>query len=368
MNDKRLLILNMLDEGKISSQEALELLEAIKDEKDLNNDKKQDSYQKDTSDNNAEDAEGNNDSFVKKSAQAVGSILGKLNVFMDNFQDKLSEEFENVEENFTEKSDDQSPIINESYTINEIIDSKKDFVINNPYGPINLYGHDEDNILINIDLAYKKSYENKVNNFYKYEISDEVFKLIFKNNISSDRENFKIDLDIRMPKDMINSLFTKSLNDDIKIHNIKVSELEVENVNSTVDLYNISANRINLKLLNSVYRQNNISANDLSIKALNSELKIEELKTVNAKLTNPNGSTSINSIELPCKNLSLSGFNSLVNIKNLEEDRPILFNNKSINSNERINPNLNIIKDFNIDNKDILTLNINTINGKIVIC
>lgn len=368
MNDKRLLILNMLDEGKISSQEALELLEAIKDDKDLDNAKKQDSHQEDPVENDAKETEDTSNSFVKKSAQAVGNILGKLNVFMDNFQDKLAEEFENVEENFIEESDDESPILNESYTIDEIIDNKKDFVINNPYGPINLYGHDEDNILINIDLAYKKSYENKVKDFYSYKNTNNSFDLSFKNNISSNHKNFKINLDIRIPKNLINSLFVKSLNDDIKIHNINSNELEVENINALIDISNISSHKIDIKLLNGSYRQSKTATNDLAIKALNANLELDELKSVNTKITNPNGSVDISSINSMTKTLSISGFNSMVKISNMDQSRPIIFENKSINSHSKIGPNLNIIKNFDRDNSDILILNIKANNGKIVIC
>lgn len=367
MNDKRLLILNMLDEGKISSQEALELLEAIKDDKDLDNDRKQDSYKEDTTEKNTKEAEDTSNSFVKKSAQAVGSILGKLNVFMDNVQDKLAEEFENIEENFIEESDDESPIINEAYTIDEIIDSKKDFVINNPYGPINLYGHDKDNILINIDIAYKKSYEDKVKDFYSYKNANNIFDLSFKNNISYNRKNFEVDLDIRIPKSLINSLFVKSLNDDIKIYNINSNELEVENINAPIDINNISSHKIDIKLLNGSYRQSKTATNDLTIKALNANLEFDELKSVNAKITNPNGSIDISSINSITKTLSLSGFNSMVKISNIGQSRPIIFENKSIKSHNKIGPNLNIIKNFDADNSDILILNIKANNGKIVI-
>ncbi len=328
MKEERMMILSMLEQGKITSEDAIKLLEALEESESLNldetiEDKKDKIIDMDKTKEKAEEFE--------KVLREQGKKVESFGVDLGN---KLSGIFRGVKEkgnpvNFLGGYETINTTVEKNISHLEcpIIDFKS---VN---GGITLKSWDKDQVFIKITCQYKNGLLSKDDSFYDF--YEEGNRLVF---IPEFNTNIMISLNVYLPDKLYDEIYLNTSNGKIEVDKFKTNNLQCHTTNASISANNIVAQEIRLRTKNGKINLNNISSPLIEAISTNSNIILEDIDSEDLKVSTVNGrimfsgilsnnvcgNTSNGSIEvrnISGKEITLTTSNGKILLKEINPDK-----------------------------------------------
>lgn len=316
-NEEKMMILKMLEEGKISSDDAIKLLDAIESKgtnistrrhiidvskeklsqinfnDEVNNLKNKLSYWKNEFKNSAkEKIEFDNDSE-------------KFDKTIEEFSHKIEKLGKNVKESSLDIADKISDFVGsfiESRNFeffSNVKAKEKIFIFDNVTeetnlnveainGHILLQKHSDNNILIK---TWIKSPYVEHNDAIKYDKSPNSVDLTVKKGF-----NVSVSHEIFLPDILINSIKLNTINGRISLLDISSKTILAFSKNAVIDLIGVKSEKIKLSTRNARIQMSYVFSNILDLETLNGSINIHHSKSQNMNLTSTNGRLVIDNV------------------------------------------------------------------------
>lgn len=337
-----MMILSMLEEGKITSEEAIKLLEAL---------------------------EGVEDNFLFDTTVTEEEYVSKK----DNIKESIKREIKENTKIHAKKTESFGPNLGSliSNIVNNIVDKSTSFSFNGLYetlntkiekdisniknpiidleainGSINARSWDEDKISMDITIKYRGKELTKVEDFYNFYEEGNIFKFVpaYKNNLM-------ISLVVNLPNKYYEEIILKTSNGKVKINGFKLDNLMIKTSNGSISAENISSNKIHLSTSNGKILLNDISAPIINGTTSNGSITAKDVNSINLSISTING--KINFTDIESDNITGKTSNSSIELRGGKGKRIVLkTSNGSIVCNE-------------INEEEISELNLSTSNSSI---
>lgn len=282
MNEEKKMILNMLQEGKISVEEAENLLNAIDGKS------KGDSILND---------------FTNKITGSVEKALSKAANLVNNID------------------------------FDDLIDNSKKFVANFSlsYENEQVFEDEIDSIKVDIpnaDVKIEKSQDNKVkveekiyiknkfasSDFLDYKLEDKNLNIGLK-NIDNSKEDFRVKLFIKLPRNSYENVEVNTVNGYFMLKNVDFNDINIKTVNGETIVENTTSN-IKTESVNGGLVAKNINGN-VDFKAINGSLKLFSVVGGYLKGECTNGRLKLDSINLD--QVEFKSQNGSIDIENIKD-------------------------------------------------
>ncbi|NLK21302.1 MAG: DUF4097 family beta strand repeat protein [Epulopiscium sp.] len=225
MNEEKMTILKMLEQGKITAAEASELLNALKNK----DDKKQET----------KTPTANNQWENSKSSDSFSRDLGKkIEVLSKDLEPKLQKITQTLIDKTNYIADKISKSFSDSYggekekTLELYVGNKKNAQLkfNGKNGVVYIKGYNGDKITAKVKYITK----NEGNNIELLELGD-TFYLNYNEAYFS-----KVSIEAYVPEELFKNLYVNSVNGNICIDGFKAEEIHLETTNGKITLGNIT--------------------------------------------------------------------------------------------------------------------------------
>ena len=304
MKEERMMILSMLEEGKITSEDAIKLLEALEESK---------IYEKEEDKGKLVDMDKTKEKMKEfenvikeqgKKVEEIGTDLGnKLSNLFSNVKEvnpKVLLSGEELTETTLEK--------NISHIENPIIDFKS---IN---GNISIENWKERYVSIKLSCQYKKDCLDKEEQFYDF--YEEGNRLIFLPKISN---NIKLNLKVYLPDKFYDEIHLSTSNGKIQAKDCNANKLQCNTKNASINIENIKSQEMLLKSTNGRIFLENINSKNIALSTTNGRILLDHIITDNISATTTNG--SIRGENIDGKNINLTTSNGKITFKNIVSDK-----------------------------------------------
>ena len=256
MTEEKQLILNMLKDGKITVEQASDLLEAIGDKK------------KSDTENLAGKISSTVDNIIKKATETISGIdFDAIDITNYNLKGEI-----NSHKDF--KVDDQIDYINVDIVNGDIIIEKST----------------DPGILISADVYSKKP---NLTDYIDVKIVDN--KLNISNNRDYNGVSASLSLKISLDKDLYESLNIENVNGKIEVADTDFSTINIDTVNAKINLFNIKA-AIDIDNVNGKIDIKNIDGK-LAIDNVNGSVYLADLKGELAEIDTVNGNVRVDGLK-----------------------------------------------------------------------
>lgn len=341
MRDEKMMILSMLEEGKITSEEAVKLLEALEESENFIE------YEY------IEDVE---EKFIdldktKEKVAELEKLFKEKGEKVESFGVDLGNKLSNMLNNLVSKGSSISflgdyKVINTevekdiSHLINPIIQLKS---IN---GGITVKNWEKDKLLIKVNYHYKNKNTVKDDKFYK--LYEEDNKLIFEPIYTS---NVMIKLDVYLPNRYYEKMDLKTTNGKIQIDDFNLGILSCKTSNASISLKDMVGKDMDLSTKNGRITLKDISSPMIKATTTNSNIIMENIDSNSLMAITKNGKIAFS--DILADNITGNTSNGSIEI-NYIDSKVVELNT----SNGKI-----ICKDLN--NKKIRELKLSTSNSTI---
>lgn len=326
MTEEKKLILKMLKEGKINEDEALKLLEAIKDSKF-------ESTSKDTSRLNfdTKDFEKKIEKFAQNMASGVESIVQKASEKIRNIQLDYDFDMSYGGDSIISFSNMKSKL-NKEYSIEVEEEKPLSLDINNFNGHTKLKPWDKNEILIKAEINYNDRYVDEDYEFVKYYFDNNLL-YIKADSREVKKEAFSVNMDIFVPSRKYESFNLSSVNGRIELEELNIDELTSRTVNGGFGLRNIESSYLQAKTVNGGIELDKVKSKDSELESVNGRIEIMDVEGDNLEAQTVNAKISLK--EINYKNIELKTVNAKIS---LEGD----FNQSSFIKIKTVNGTVNI--------------------------
>ncbi len=274
-----MMILSMLEEGKITSEEAIRLLEAIEETETSIGEEEFKEKDKTVDMEKAKVKMKEFEKVIKEQGKKVGNLGADLGNKISGF--------------FNEMMDGNSPKIllggyesmntslekNISHIESPIIDFKS---VN---GNISVENWEKDHMLIKINCQYKNGLLDERDTFYDF--YEEGNRLVFLPEISS---NIMINLNVYLPDKSYDKILLNTTNGKIQISNFNMNKLQCNTTNASISAKDIVAQDILIGTKNGRIDVEDINSNDLTLSTVNGRVLLSNVITDDVSATTSNGS------------------------------------------------------------------------------
>ena len=250
MNDERLMILKILEEGKISSKEAIDLIDALEDGK---NKSKTDPNININSKKITETLESFGNTFT---SAMLNIVDGVKNIDLSNF---ISQNYETDTRNLTEDiSQIENPILDISST----------------NGYVSIDTVEGSNLMAKLEFQYNPEKVANVDTLYNFEIEDNIIKL----NPNPDYKSpLRINMNILLPRKQYESLKIKTQNSYISLKKkIDAEGVKLLTQNGKIDLEDVISKEITVNSSNGAISAERIGSSKLDIITTNGKVKVND--------------------------------------------------------------------------------------------
>lgn len=280
MKEERMMILSMLKEGKINSEEAVKLLEALGDTEDK-------TFEKDkfVDMDKTKEKIGEFGETVKEQGKKVGDIGVDLgNKIAKAFTDMKGDiNFDGFLGNT--KTINAKAVKNISHIENPVIDLKS---IN---GNIIVENWDEEDILIEISCKYKDDLLSSGEEFYEFYETEN--KIVFLPKFES---KIMMNLKVYLPDRPYEEICLNSSNGELKIDDFNVDNLILNTTNAAIIVKDILSQEININTKNGKILLDDISSPIIKANTSNAGIIIDDIKTETFHINTKNARISISDI------------------------------------------------------------------------
>lgn len=298
-SEEKILILTMLEEGKISSDEAAKLLEAI-DEHDGSSKKKESSGKHHRSGNNFEN-------LGDELGDKISEFADKMGELGENIASKIEEKVRNVEHKKNSNNSQKGSLLdrilssidfpgftNDFYTTKE----NYDIDVENPSnyylhveginGKIQIDTHPGNNILIEALVKTRDELDQKAIN-----VEADGSRLIVKPAIF---HNVSISYIILIPNKTFKEVFAKTSNSKIVVNGVQFEIAELFTSNSKIEVIDSNIKNLEAKTSNSKISLCNSHFESLSAKTSNSKIEYVKSYGKDISLITSNSTIEVNNI------------------------------------------------------------------------
>ena len=270
MNEEKKMILDMLKEGKITVEQASDLLEAVGKDKSKNNE----------------------ESFVDKLSTSFEKIMKKTSETISNFDfdiDLDSVNIPNIYHINSQKTENQTKIDDDVNAIE--ID-----LIN---GSLDIERAQENHIMVD-EKVYFKNKEDQVNDYLNIEVVED--KLIVSVNENYKSLDASANVKLYLGKNIYDSLDINIVNGQVELCDVDFKENNIESTNARFTIIN-SAGNIDLKNTNGKIEIRNTNGN-LEVSNVNGSVYLSNISGENANVDLVNGSIRIDGLNMEKVDLS----------------------------------------------------------------
>ncbi len=281
-----MMILSMLEEGKITSEDAIKLLEALEDAESL------------TSDETTEDKKEKiiDMDKTKEKVEGLEKILKEQGKKVENFSVDLGNKISGMFREMKEKGSHGSFLVGYE-TINTSVEKNISHLecpiidFKSVNGGISLQNWDKDHVFIKIDCKYKNGLLDNIDDFY--DLYEEGNRLVF---IPKFNNNIIIGLNVYLPNKSYDEIHLNTSNGNIEIDEFKVNKLQCNTSNGSVSVKDISAEEVILGTKNGRINLSSISAPLIEAISTNSRIILEDIDSDNLKVLTHNGRIILSNI------------------------------------------------------------------------
>ena len=264
MNEEKKMILDMLKEGKITVEQASDLLEAVGKDK----------------------AKNNEESFIDKLSTSFEKVMKKTSETISNFDFDLDLDSVNIPNIYhinSQKSENQTKIDDE---INEIeID-----LIN---GSLDIERAQENHIMVEEKVFFKNK-EDQKNDYLNIAVVED--KLIINVNENYRSLDASANVKLYLGKNIYDKLDANIINGQVEICDVDFKENNIESTNARFTLINTAGN-IDLKNTNGKIEIRNTNG-DLEVSNVNGSVYLTNVSGENANVEVVNGSIRIDGLNM----------------------------------------------------------------------
>lgn len=301
MSEEKKIILRMLREGKITEDEALTLLDSIKDTK-----KKAD-YSK--------FGEFDASQWMDKIAQAATKIGKETKEYISNF------DFEDISIKFKSNLD-QKARAERVITENIIGEEKPKLEVINRNGKITIYSWDNEEVEARADVKYDDRFVSQNYGFVKIDRDGDKVTVRPDYDKTSAR-HFTMNLTVAVPKKLFEEIKLESTNSGIEIKGIQTENLKVNSTNGTIILEETQAEIADVSSTNAQISVKEISGNELQINTTNGRIIIGDINTEDLDINTTNGTIVVSEIGERVKNIDTSTNNGNITISIKDVFKPV---------------------------------------------
>lgn len=344
MKEERLLILSMLEEGKITVEEATQLLEALEEKGESN-------YSSSSKSKDKEQRDDKNKKFTHMTFEEIGLDIGNA---ISNMIDSLKD----IGGSFGFNINSETVTLDFEEDLSAIENPILDLKAVNGY--INLNTWQKDHFSIKLTAQYKNGLINEHTEFYKFYTEGD--RLVFAPTLSKD---ISIKLDVFIPNKKYKEIILNTTNGKIQINDINFVKLNCITTNGSINANKIAGEEVYLSTRNGRIEALDISSEVIDLSTSNGRIVCNHgdiNKATNVKLSTSNGSITSNINDL----VKGAYFDLDTSMGSVTLDLP---NMVSINKDQGFSGNRRIIAhNSNYDESgDNLRYNASTSNGSIKI-
>lgn len=333
-----MMILSMLEEGKITSEEAVKLMEALESmeffgEEKAREDQKDDSQKK----------EGFANRF--NSLEDIGSDISNAFSNMLNGLKDIGGSF-GFRNNYETIYEDLEMDISHFEKLNLNLRAVN--------GSIKLIPTNAENLSIKVSCQHKKGLLQKNEPYFDFHLDEDtvVFNPMYNSGIS-------IKLDVFLPEMKYNYVLLNSTNGKIDVNKLSIDLLECNTSNSSINVFYVNSKEITLSTKNGkieseftnsdkfkAYTTNSsislahVNSNDLNVKTANGRIDVNHLSGKDIRCKTSNGSINVKGISFESVELSTS--NGRITCDELDTNKAQVVKFKT--SNGSINSKINDLK------------------------
>lgn len=346
MNEEKKLILEMLKDGKITTEEAEKLLDAINDEKSTQ--KKRKNIGKKNMDNVFQALSEKLDNIAERLSGKEGESFSKtINDWGINFSSTLSDLGKDLEETFENIIDNARGFSENASTKNlEIVESTASLSLDNIENPvldfkavngnINLEAKEVEEINLSIKCSFKSGEINSGDKLYDFYTDDN--RLIFSPRYSG----VNISIEGAIPKKHYETIYMQTKNGGLTLKGAEADKLDFETSNGKIYLRNIVSEDVDLTTKNSRIELEKVSAENILARTSNGKLKLGNIdsEVLDAQTSN----SSLEAYSVNTKRAELKTTNSQINADSILSDELTLItsNAKVELSNYEVKENIDI--------------------------
>jgi len=292
-DEERFLILNMLEQGKISTQEAFKLLEAL----EVGNENvKKDEQKKSTSNrdifNNLQELGDRIEEHVSSIVESIDGKISSAKQKMDSSSDSkggtslLDRILEKID--FSLGDDYYTTKKSFSYTSEDFENAKLSFEAIN--GKITIGTHDQQNLLVEATIKSKKEISGEVLDFKQDNEGLSLRPLV--------KDSIVVSYVITLPSTAIGELYAKTSNSTIALSEASIKACSLLTSNSKIEAVNCSLHALEALTSNSKISFRDCKAHTATAKTSNGRIQLINCSAKDVNLKTSNGSIDVEGIRI----------------------------------------------------------------------
>lgn len=286
MRDEKLMILTMLEEGKITSQEAIKLLEALEETDYFMDYGTNEDEEKSI---NLEQAKENLIEALEKNIEDRKEKIENIGIDIGN---KLANAFNNLfgTGNLFNLSGNYK-VINTQIEKDISHLDEASLVVKSINGKIDVKSWGEDKLLIKITYRYKNNSFTQDNSFYELYEEDNriIFKPLYTNNVM-------MDLSLYLPQKHYKEISLTTSNGRIQLEDLKLNLLTCNTSNASISLEDIVGENVDISTKNGKINLRDISSPILKAVSTNASIKLEDIESRDLMVATKNGRITLSHI------------------------------------------------------------------------
>lgn len=294
MKEEKMMILSMLEEGKITSEEAVKLMEALEDIEIPRNEQRTENKKDDSQ--KEENSSGRFNSLEDIGADignAFSNMLSGLKDIGGSFG------FKNNHETIYEDLDmDISHFENLNLNLRAI------------NGSIKLIPTNSENLSIKVSCQYKKGLLQKNEPYFDFYLDGDT--VVFNPKYNS---GLSIKLDVFLPEIKYNHILLNSTNGKIDVDKLNINLLECNTSNSSINIFYVNSKEIILSTKNGKVESQYTNSDKFTAYTTNSSILLAHVNSNDFDIKTANGKIDVNS--LSGKNIICKTSNGSINVKNI---------------------------------------------------
>ncbi|WP_416147182.1 DUF4097 family beta strand repeat-containing protein [Salipaludibacillus sp. HK11] len=287
MQEERIMILKMIEDGKVSADEGLQLLNALKDDKDSEQQQMKGSHSEAQSSASSSQAQSRStqqetDRYVSRNVNWDGGGNQRTEDRIHSFASRFSEYIEEAVHKIKEFDLDFN--FGSSIEVEHIFQHRnaevKDVDIHVENGSISFLPWEEDDIRVECNVkVYKVRDSDEARRVFlddvHFSFKDE--KVRFK----AKKKSMKVNTVVYVPKKQLEKVKLYAFNGKLTGENVKVNSIEAKTVNGRIDFAEIIAKYVNLETVNGTISVPRLQAEKSDVKTINGTVSV---KTINGDL------------------------------------------------------------------------------------
>ncbi|MDO5717816.1 MAG: DUF4097 family beta strand repeat-containing protein [Tissierellia bacterium] len=362
MSKEKLLVLNMLKEGKITEEEALRLLEAMGESESEEEDKK------------FKDFEDNLENIVGKVTSSVEKIMKKTTETIQNM------DFEDLHLVFVGNSGKYKAKTEQAKTMEISEIENPIFRLSNKNGRVQIYPWDNDFIECRSKINYDSKLLGPDHEFFTLKKEDRDI-IVNPNYHAGGSQPFELNMQIAVPRRFFEAFHISTTNGSIEASLLDSKYMEVNTVNGKIILNSNTAEDSNFSAMNAKIEVLDHTGKNMKITNTNGKVVVNGLYVEDTEITTTNGNIILQEISNMARRISTISTNGSIRIAIGDFVRGVKVDFQKVNKyttkvnlSDRFTSVLQGNKDviaytegFNEEDMDSLSIKGSTVNGSVIV-